>query len=175
MKTLILLAALCASAAAAPLPTLPVTRPKPFHSPKHASIPKSTPMTRVPTSTIEPSGPPLLPLKGGVARVNSQFGTYEFTIEATQPAGQSLLFERASQLGEWEPLAYFGPQPFEQQSFAAFYSFSETNFVRARATPIVATMKQTGWMPASLVHVTGTDTFKNTTLPGGVRTWSVKK
>lgn len=160
----------------APLPTLPVTRPKPFYSPKYASIPKSTPMaTTIPGSTIDPSQPPLLPLKGSVVRVNSQFGTYEFTVEAFQPHGQSLLLEKGSAMGEWEPLAYFGPQPEDQTSFATFYSFNEKNFVRAKVTPVEQPIPQTGWMPASLGHVVGTTSFVNTNLPGGVRVWSVRK
>lgn len=176
---LILLLALCASASAAPLPpSVPVvTRPKPLMSPKASSLPYVTPMTKVPGSTIDPSAPPPLPLKGSAVRVNGQFGTYEFTVEATQPAGQSLLFEKGSLLGEWEPLAYFGPQPFAQQSFAAYYSFQETNFVRARATPVDQPIPQTGWMPASLAPVIGgiSRVFVNTNMPGGVRTWSVRK
>lgn len=173
---LLLLIALCASASAAPLPSLPVTKPKPLVSPKASSVPYVTPMTKVPGTTIDPSAPPRLPLKGSAVRVNGQFGTFEFTVEATQPAGQSLLFERASTLGEWEPLAYFGPQPLTQQSFAAYYSFQETNFVRARATPVEQPIPQTGWMPASLGHVVGgSGTFVNTNMPGGVRTWSVRR
>lgn len=190
MKAIVLLLALCATAHAQLPPDMPirepgsaglyayeVKRPKPLLSPSHAAQPKSKPMvkTTIPGSTIDPSQQPRLPLKGSAVRVNSQFGTTEFTVEAFQPHGQSLLLEVSPVLGDWVALAYFGPQPFDQTSFASFYSFSDASNVRANVTPVEQPIPQTGWMPASLGHVVGTTSFVNTNMPGGVRTRSVRK
>ncbi len=108
---------LCVSASAATVPFPKVTRPA--LSPKHAALPKSTPMKR---QTLGGGGggesPKRLPMKAYCVEVNP--GQMDFTAEALQPANQSVLFELSSSLteGSWVTLAWFGPYPVEQQVFA---------------------------------------------------------
>lgn len=181
---LILLLASCAIAAAQlpPLPPMPVVkRPKPLLSPSHAAQVKHKSMvkaTTIPGSTIEPSGPPPVPMTMEVAVVSNLFGKYLFTASAFQPPNNALTFEMSAILGEWVSIGHFGPQPEAQTSFVSLYANAEIMYVRAHLTPIppVSGQTQTGWMPASLVPVVGIAgrVYVNPALPGA-RAWSVKK
>jgi hypothetical protein len=134
---LILFLALCVSASAATVPTMPavhraIKRPQPLLSPKHASIQKATPMAR-----FSPAGggvelPKKLPMKSYCVEV--QPGVMNFTAEALQPPNKSVLFELSSTIteGSWVTLAWFGPYPVAQQVFAMVPT--EVPFASIRAT-----------------------------------------
>lgn len=163
---------LCATACAAPTPpTIPVVKRKPaLHTPSHQPS-KDQPM-RVASVLYEPQ---LLPMEGSVVKVTNDFGRYEFTASALQPANNSILFEVSpNPAGDWQPLAFFGPEPTDQKSFASLYSYSEALNVRAHITPVVSTMRQTGWMPASLVPASGGGYYINPAFKGA-RAWRVKR
>lgn len=177
---LILLLASCVVAAAAPVPpAIPVVkRPKPLLSPAHSAQTKNKPMVKAVTAGItDPYQPPPVPMTMKMVRETSQYGNYRFTAGSLQPPNHALNFEYSPVVGDWLPLAYFGPVPDEQYSFASARSFSETINVRARLIPIepVPGQSQTGWMPASLVPVHGSKAYVNPNVPGGVDTWSVRK
>lgn len=163
MKTLLLLL-LCLPASAAlppsPEPSLPgvtrlewqslgwryeppIPRPAPLLSPKHASQPRSTPMFR-PASATEP---PLLPMQGFHRKVQSEYGTDEFTAQATQPANQSVLMEFSTEMAPntWVGLAFFPAYPAEQPVFAGVTTYRQMIYIRAKATPTMPT----GMVPMS--------------------------
>jgi hypothetical protein len=142
MKILFLML-LCISGVAAPMPPhppspdgthvylVPVKRPKPFLSPRHASDAKV-----LDRQMFRPaSDPPVLPMKAFFHVVNNEFGTYEFSAQALKPAGLGVKFEVSkTPNGDYIYLSEFGATPYEEQSFVTFYSYTESLFVRAYLT-----------------------------------------
>lgn len=136
---LILLLCLCAGVAHGA-----IKRPQPLHSPKHATAAKEVRMFRVASTE-----PPPLPMQAFHRKVQSEYGTDEFTAQALQPVQQSVLFELSPDMaeGSWVGLAFFPAYVAEQPVFAGVTTYRQLLFIRARATPV---------MPTGMVRQSGT-------------------
>jgi len=145
MRTLLLLLLASFTAQAAPLPPMPtgmtsamtVKRKPPLLSPKHASASKDKRMFRVASVTE----PPLLPMEGFYERVQTEYGTEQFTAQVFQPRNQAVLIELSWDAfpGEWAGLAYFPAYPSDQFVTAGVVTFQPKIFTRAKATPVMPT------------------------------------
>lgn len=127
MRTLpILLLTLCLSASAA------IKRPEPLLSPKHASQPKTRLMTRTATE------PPRLPMEAFHRKVQSEYGTDEFTAQAFQPAQQAVQFYMTPDCAPNSkvPVAWFPPLQNPSSVIYGLTTYSDKIYIAAEAAPV---------------------------------------